>query len=139
MPVDKAKLAALLGVNVTEASAPAKSDTKPSGQKSALKVDVTKAVAQEKAKLSSSPGAMQRDYSVYSIVSQTTMDTRFRSEQGDLSLVMSPSLKFGLQKNLQSRASKQSIKEIVGTKQPFYSKLGDKNSPLNSTARRSSP
>ena len=70
-----------------------------------------------------SPIGMQRNFSLFSIMSKTTNDSRFQSEHtgyNKASLVMSPSFKYGLHKKQQS--PQQSIKEIVNTKNPFLNK-----------------
>ena len=58
---------------------------------------------------------MQKEYSMFSLASKTTNDTKFQSEMGDHSLIMSPSIRFGMQK---SRA-KKSLGNAVSQKSPF--------------------
>jgi len=50
---------------------------------------------------------------------------------------MSPSIKFGLYKT--TRGSKEAINEVTGTKNPFFSKIGDKNSTTKHTSRLADP
>lgn len=78
-----------------------------------------------KAGLNSSPG-MQKDFSIFSLASKTTNDTKFTSEHGEHSLVMSPSIKFGLYKN-KHRGSKPSL-----GKNPFSQRNLDMTSPRGS-------
>lgn len=42
--------------------------------------------------------SMQKEYSMFSLASKTTNDTKFKSEMGEHSLIMSPSIRFGLHK-----------------------------------------
>lgn len=48
-----------------------------------------------------SPG-YQKDFSVISLASKTTKDTNFKSDFGEHSLIMSPSIRFGLHKSKKS-------------------------------------
>lgn len=52
-----------------------------------------------KSKLDLGSPRMQNDLSIRSLISKTTAETKFQSEKGEFSLIMSPSVKFGLQIN----------------------------------------
>jgi len=83
----------------------------------------------------------QKDFSVQSLLSRSTADTKFQSSlEGDKShsMILSPSIRFGLQRSV-NRGSKESIGDITGTKNPFFSKSGDKNSATKHSSRMANP
>ena len=61
---------------------------------------------------------MQGDFSVKTILSLTTAESKFFSERGEHSLIMSPSVKFGLFKNRRSHPALMP----EGAKNPFTAK-----------------
>tara|TARA_B110000285_G_C15021123_1_gene561623 strand:- start:136 stop:450 length:315 start_codon:yes stop_codon:yes gene_type:complete len=70
-----------------------------------------------------SPSGMQRQFSINSLFSRSTAETKFTSEYGGKSknsLVMSPSFRYGLHKK--DMNPQQSISDIVNTKNPFLNK-----------------